>query len=133
MQKIKVMLSTRIFWAALVGVLMVMAKAAVPAFQFDSEALTQVLYVIGAYIFGEAFEGNQPIPGGWSDVLRSRKFWASIVGVGMVLLHAFFPALVLDEVQIVQMVWVFVTFIAGMGIADRMAKDDRQAVMHANG
>jgi hypothetical protein len=126
MEKIKAMLSTRIFWAALVGVLMVVAKAAVPAFQLDSEALTQVLFVIGAYIFGESIEGNAP-GGGWSAALRSRKFWASIVGAGMVVLHAYFPRLALDGAQVEQLVWVFATFITGMGISDRMQRDDRGA------
>jgi hypothetical protein len=130
MQKIKVMLSTRIFWAALVGLLMVVARAASPAFPLENEALTQVLFVIGAYIFGESIEGNAP-GGGWQAALRSRKFWASIVGAGMVVLHAYFPRLALDGVQVEQLVWVFATYILGMGVSDRMQKDDR-ITTHAN-
>jgi hypothetical protein len=61
-------------------------------------------------------------------VVASRKFWASLVGAGMVVVHAFFPNLALEEEQVGQLVWVIVTFIAGTGITDRMLKDDGQAV-----
>jgi hypothetical protein len=87
-----------------------------------------VLYVIGAYIFGEAVEGGGPgnqgdsVSGGWRTVLKSRKFWASMLGAGFVILHTYFPNLALDEAQVEQLVWIFVTFIAGTGIADRMQR-----------
>jgi uncharacterized membrane protein YdjX (TVP38/TMEM64 family) len=122
--KLKAMLASRMFWAALVGLLMVVARAALPAFPLENEALTQVLYVIGAYIFGEAVEGGGAVAG-WRDVLTSRKFWASLVAAGMVVLHSFFPGLALNESQVEQLVWVLVTFIAGVGIADSMQKDKR--------
>jgi uncharacterized membrane protein len=131
MIKLKAMLASRIFWAAAVGLLMVVARAASPSFPLENEALSQVLYVIGAYIFGEAVEGGdpssqgEPVSGGLRTVLKSRKFWASILGAGFVILHTYFPNLALDETQVEQMVWVFVTLIAGTGIADRMQADDR--------
>jgi uncharacterized membrane protein len=123
--KLKAMLASRIFWAAAVGLLMVVARAAMPTFPLENEALSQVLYVIGAYIFGEAVEGGGPSSGGWRTVIKSRKFWASILGAGFVFLHTYFPNLALDETQVEQLVWVFVTFIAGTGISDRMQADDR--------
>jgi uncharacterized membrane protein len=137
MEKIKSLLASRIFWASLVGLVMVMARAAMPTFPLENEALTQVLYLIGAFIFGEAVEGNAPGPetgckrGGWSAALKSRKFWAAIVGALFVLLHSYYPTLALDETQVEQLVWVFVAFIGGVGLTDRMQKDDRSLMLQA--
>jgi hypothetical protein len=122
--KLKAMLASRIFWAALVGLGTVVARSAFPAFPLEEEALANVLYLIAAYIFGEAVEGSAAVAN-WRELLGSRKLWASLVGAAIVILHNFFPALVLDETQLTQLVYVFVTFIAGVGIADRMQKDDR--------
>jgi hypothetical protein len=71
------------------------------------------------------WKGEALSSGGWRTVIKSRKFWASMLGAGFVFLHTYFPNLALDETQVEQLVWVFVTFIAGTGISDRMNKDDR--------
>jgi len=122
--KLKAMLASRIFWAALVGLLMVVVRSFVPHFPLDGEALTQILYLIGAYIFGEAVEGGSAQPVRALEILKSRKFWASLVGAGFVALQAYHPGLALDETMVEQFVWVIVVFVTGTGITDRMAKDD---------
>jgi hypothetical protein len=130
--KLKAMLASRIFWAAFVGLLAVVLRAVAPDYALDAGALEQLLFVLAAYIFGEAVEGGGPVSG-WREVLHSRKFWAALIGAAVVTLHAFFPGLALDEQQLTQLVYVFVTFIFGIGVADRMARDSQPSPSPSQG
>jgi len=56
MDKLKALLASRKFWAALVGVVLVAVKAYRPDFPLTEEQLTNVVYVIIAYILGTAVE-----------------------------------------------------------------------------
>ena len=56
--KLKALLGSRKFWAALVGTGLVVVKAYKPDFPLTEEQLTQVVYVIVAYILGTAVESG---------------------------------------------------------------------------
>lgn len=51
-------------------------------------------------------------------LLRSRKFWAALVGLVMVIAKALWPDLPLQEEQVSSMVWVLAAYILGVAVED---------------
>ena len=58
MEKFLRVLSSRKFWAAQVGVVMVVVKAYLPNFPLNEEQLTALVVVIASYILGTAVEDS---------------------------------------------------------------------------
>ena len=56
MEKFKLLIAYRKFWAALVGLVLVIIKAYEPDFPLDGDQLTGVITVIVAYILGTGIE-----------------------------------------------------------------------------
>lgn len=58
MDKFKSLLASRKFWAAIVGTVLVAVKAYKPDFPLTDAQVTEVVYVIVAYILGTAVESG---------------------------------------------------------------------------
>ena len=56
MEKFKLLITSRKFWAALVGLILVIIKAFEPDFPLEGDQLTGVITVIVAYILGTGIE-----------------------------------------------------------------------------
>jgi len=56
--KLKELLASRKFWAAFLGLGFIVLKAARPDFPLDEEAVTNLVYVLAAYILGTAIEAK---------------------------------------------------------------------------
>lgn len=56
MQKLIDLLYSRKFWAALVGLVMVVIKAYLPDFPFSEEQISALVTVLAAYILGTGLE-----------------------------------------------------------------------------
>jgi hypothetical protein len=56
MSKLRLLLASRKFWAALVGLVMVILKAFAPAFPLQEDQLANLVYLLVAYILGTALE-----------------------------------------------------------------------------
>jgi len=56
MTKIKLLLGSRKFWAAVIGLALVIIKAFYPDFPLEEEQLTTVIYLLVSYILGTALE-----------------------------------------------------------------------------
>jgi len=56
MNKLKLLLGSRKFWAALIGLALVIVKAFKPDFPLEAEQLTAIVWVIVAYILGTGIE-----------------------------------------------------------------------------
>jgi hypothetical protein len=51
-------------------------------------------------------------------LLRSRKFWAALVGMAFVILQEFIPDFPLDQEQTTNIVYVLVAYIIGTALDD---------------
>lgn len=56
MSKFKLLLGSRKFWAALIGLVLIIIKAWQPDFPMAEDQLTSVVYVLVAYILGTGIE-----------------------------------------------------------------------------
>lgn len=56
MEKLKNLLASRKFWAALVALVLVIVRAYQPAFPLGEEELTALITVLAAYILGTGIE-----------------------------------------------------------------------------
>jgi hypothetical protein len=56
--KLLYLLKSRKFWAALIGLAMIVLKSFKPDFPLDDEAVTNLVYVLVAYILGTAIEDS---------------------------------------------------------------------------
>lgn len=58
----------------------------------------------------------------WKMLLKSRKFWAAVVGLIVVFLEAFVPNFPFDGEQLLYFVVTVVGYILGTGIEDGLAR-----------
>jgi hypothetical protein len=56
--KLKTLLSSRKFWAALIGLVLIILKTYSPGFPISESELTNLIYVLIAYILGTAIEDH---------------------------------------------------------------------------
>ena len=56
MEKLKLLLSSRKFWAAVIGLILMTVKAWKPDFPLEEEPLTAIVAMLAAYILGTALE-----------------------------------------------------------------------------
>ena len=56
MTKLKLLLASRKFWAALIGMFLIILKAWKPDFPLAEDELTNIVYVLVAYIMGTGIE-----------------------------------------------------------------------------
>ena len=56
MDKFKLLLKSRKFWAAVVGLVMIFVTTYIPDFPFDEEAILCIVLTVVSYIVGTALE-----------------------------------------------------------------------------
>ncbi len=58
----------------------------------------------------------------FTELLKSRKFWAALIGLIVIVVKAYAPNFPLSEEQITDLVYLLVAFIIGTGIESGLAK-----------
>ena len=58
MDKLKELLASRKFWAAAIGLVILVVKSFNPAFPLADEQVTDVVYLLVAFIIGTGLEGG---------------------------------------------------------------------------
>lgn len=123
----KTLLLSRKFWAALIGVILMILSAFLPGLPDLAASLEELAGLLSAYILGSALEVN-PLPAGqvWQGLFRSRKFWATLAGLLMVVIRAAFPDFPLSDDQISAIVITLSAYIFGTGLQDGLAQRQEQ-------
>ena len=116
--------TSRKFWAAGIGLLVIVISAFLPGFPTIEQPLTDVALLVSAYILGTAAEGQWHIPAGeaFTGLIHSRKFWAGMAGMVVILLRAALPNFPLDDEQLTAIIITLSAFIFGTGAQDGLAK-----------
>ena len=58
------------------------------------------------------------IPPKWMLLLKSRKFWAAVVGLGLVIFRAYQPNFPIDDDQLTKIILVLIAYILGTALED---------------
>jgi hypothetical protein len=128
MDKVKTLLTARVFWAALVGLVLICLAGILPGIPQGSVEITQAVIVLVAYITGTAIEGSgvklplEPIADRLRRLLGSRKLWAAVTGLAFVCLKQFKPDFPLSQEQLYQIVALLAAYILGVGISDSLER-----------
>lgn len=125
MEKIKDLFKSKLFWAAVVGLVVICLSAFFPGLQASPGALTAAVLVIVSYIVGEAVEGGvtPDLTPFWTKIkylLASRKFWAAVAGTIVVIIKQWKPDFPLSEEQITEIAVLLSAYILGVGVSDRV-------------
>ena len=56
------------------------------------------------------------------DLLTSRKFWAAVIGLALLIVKAFRPDFPISEAQLTDVIYLLVAFIVGTGIESGLAQ-----------
>jgi hypothetical protein len=52
----------------------------------------------------------------WLALIKSRKFWAALIGLALVMLKGFKPDFPLSDQEVTNLIYVLVAYILGVGI-----------------
>lgn len=117
------LLKSRKFWAAAIALFFMIALAVDPSFPLEEEQVVAMAAVAASYIVGTAIEG------GWKEfgdvkskfigLLKSRKFWAAVVGFGLTLTNTFFPDFPLEAEHLLPLIVTVMGYILGTAIEDK--------------
>jgi hypothetical protein len=58
----------------------------------------------------------------FKQLLGSRKFWAALIGLALIVLKVWKPDFPLEEAQLTSVVYVLVAYILGTGIEDGLSR-----------
>jgi hypothetical protein len=123
----KTLLLSRNFWAAVIGLGLIVLTAFVPNLPDLQRPLVELAGLVSAYILGSAMEAKpQPVEQVLSGLVRSRKFWATLVGLVVILIRAVDPNFPLSDDQISAIVLTLSAYTFGTGLQDGLSRQKEQ-------
>jgi hypothetical protein len=63
----------------------------------------------------------------WQMLLGSRKFWAALIGLALVIIKAFRPDFPIQEEQLTNLIYVLVAYILGVALEDGLTAKNTHA------
>lgn len=51
-------------------------------------------------------------------LLKSRKFWASVIGLGLIVLRSFVPSFPIADADLTKIVFVIIAYVMGTALED---------------
>ncbi|HEX9013243.1 MAG TPA: hypothetical protein VF813_06995 [Anaerolineaceae bacterium] len=54
----------------------------------------------------------------WILLLKSRKFWAAVIGLGLVIFRGFYPSFPVSDALLEKAIFVVIAYIVGTGLED---------------
>lgn len=120
-------LISRKFWAALIGLILIVLTAFLPGLPDLSTPLVELAGLLSAYMIGSALEAN-PLPAGQvlRGMLKSRKFWATTAGLLVVIVRAVCPSFPITDEQISALVLTLSAYTFGTGLQDSLTVKQEQ-------
>ena len=113
--------ASRKFWAALVGLILITATAFLPTLPDINAPLVELASLVSAYILGTALEANpKPVQEMIAGLVKSRKFWATLAGLLVVIIRLFKPDFPLSDDQMIAIVLTLSTYTFGTGLQDSL-------------
>lgn len=111
--------SSRKFWAACAGLVLVVMTAFLPDFPQVDQQIADLGYLVSAYILGTGLEGGLTEPGQkFRELLHSRKLWAALAGLLTLLLRTLVPDFPLADEQLNAIILTLSAYILGTGAQD---------------
>jgi hypothetical protein len=123
-------LTSRKFWAALIGLTLIVLAGFFPGLPDLKSPLVELAGLLSAYILGSAIEAR-PRPAGeiLTGLVHSRKFWATLAGLLVVLVRALRPDFPISDDQLTALVLTLAAYTFGTGLQDGLTSG--QEVQHA--
>jgi hypothetical protein len=124
--KLETLLRSRKLWAAVSGLVLVVAAALDPAFPLQGEETAALAALLAAYIVGTAIDAHRNLPDAGmvknrlAGLLASRKFWAAAVGVVFTVVQAVWPGFPLQPEQVTEVIALLAAYILGTAVEDRL-------------
>lgn len=122
--KFVALLKSRKFWATLIALGFVLGLAIDPSFPLEEGQVVSMVSIAAAYVVSTGIEGGWKefgdVKSKFAGLLRSRKFWAALVGFAITLVQSFYPDFPLTSDQLLGVIVPIVSFILGTAIEDRV-------------
>ena len=115
----KTLFYSRKFWASFLSFLVVAVSHYIPNFNLDIDELIGFAVVIASYVIGTAVDAG----GGIGGIFKSRKFWAAVVGLVVVIARGFGYASEVPSEQIVTMLTIVSAYILGVAFEGKSLLD----------
>jgi hypothetical protein len=122
----KFLLTSRKFWAGLIGLTLIFVLAFFPNFPEIGNQVTDITVVVAAYVIGTALDPKLDWKNKLLEVFKSTKFWAAFAGLGFIIVKQFVPNLPFTEEQVTGAIITLSTFIIGRGVQDKLLAGMKQ-------
>lgn len=115
--KLTSMLTDKAFWAALFGIAIILMQIFIPSFTLDTVKLIALCIALVPYILGVAFDPGDPASK-LVGLIRSRKFWETLIGIVVVILAGFNLVLPfgLTDIHVVGICLALASLVTGQAI-----------------